>query len=250
MPKFFIKNKQKNNNKIIIIGQDVKHIKNVLRKKINDEIIICNSETSKDYIGKIKEITDEKIECEIIENIEENVESNVQISIFQGLPKADKMELIIQKAVELGVHEITPVEMQRCIVRIDNKDKMKKIQRWQKISEVAAKQCGRNIIPNINNITDLKNVCNLCQNYDIVLVAYENEKENKLKYEIEKIKEKIKSDMKIAILIGPEGGIDEKEIEMLEKSDKVKIITLGKRILRTETVALNMLSILMYELED
>ena len=250
MPKFFIKNKKKSNNKIIIIGQDVKHIKNVLRKKINDKIIVCNSETTRDYICKIKDITDEKIECEIIENIEENVESNVQISIFQGLPKADKMELIIQKSVELGAYDITPVEMQRCIVKLEDKDKIKKIQRWQKISEVAAKQSGRNIIPNINNIIDLENVCNLCQNYDIVLVAYENEKENKLKYQIKKIKEKIKSDIKIAILIGPEGGIDEKEIEILKEIDNVKIITLGKRILRTETVALNMLSILMYELED
>ena len=250
MPKFFIKNEQKSNNKIIIIGQDVKHIKNVLRKKINDKIIVCNSETTRDYICKIKDITDEKIECEIIENIEENVESNVQISIFQGLPKADKMELIIQKSVELGAYDITPVEMQRCIVKLEDKDKIKKIQRWQKISEVAAKQSGRNIIPNINNIIDLENVCNLCQNYDIVLVAYENEKENKLKYQIKKIKEKIKSDIKIAILIGPEGGIDEKEIEILKEIDNVKIITLGKRILRTETVALNMLSILMYELED
>ncbi len=250
MPKFFIKNEQKSNNKIIIIGQDVKHIKNVLRKKINDKIIVCNSETTRDYICKIKDITDEKIECEIIENIEENVESNVQISIFQGLPKADKMELIIQKSVELGAYDINPVEMQRCIVKLEDKDKIKKIQRWQKISEVAAKQSGRNIIPNINNIIDLENVCNLCQNYDIVLVAYENEKENKLKYQIKKIKEKIKSDIKIAILIGPEGGIDEKEIEILKEIDNVKIITLGKRILRTETVALNMLSILMYELED
>ena len=250
MPKFFIKNEQKSNNKIIIIGQDVKHIKNVLRKKINDEIIVCNSETTRDYTCKIKDVTDEKIECEIIENIEENVESNVQISIFQGLPKADKMELIIQKSVELGAYDINPVEMQRCIVKLEDKDKIKKIQRWQKISEVAAKQSGRNIIPNINNIIDLKKVCNLCQNYDIVLVAYENEKENKLKYQIKKIKEKIKSDIKIAILIGPEGGIDEKEIEILKEIDNVKIITLGKRILRTETVALNMLSILMYELED
>ena len=250
MPKFFIKNEQKSNNKIIIIGQDVKHIKNVLRKKINDKIIVCNSETTRDYICKIKDITDEKIECEIIENIEENVESNVQISIFQGLPKADNMELIIQKSVELGAYDITPVEMQRCIVKLEDKDKIKKIQRWQKISEVAAKQSGRNIIPNIKNIIDLKKVCNLCQNYDIVLVAYENEKENKLKYQIKKIKEKIKSDIKIAILIGPEGGIDEKEIEILKEIDNVKIITLGKRILRTETVALNMLSIVMYELED
>ena len=158
------------------------------------------------------------------------------------------MELIIQKSVELGVKEIIPIEMKRCVVKLNEKDQNKKIDRWQKISEVAAKQCGRNIIPKINNVINIKNICNLCENYDIVLVAYENEKENKLKYELEKLKSQNKEQLKIAIVIGPEGGLEENDVNLLKESG-AKVITLGNRILRTETVALNMISIIMYELE-
>ena len=122
------------------------------------------------------------------------------------------------------------------------------MQRWQKIAEVAAKQSGRNRIPSINEIKSIQNICNLCQEYDIVIVAYENEKENKLKQELEKLKKKQIQNLKIAILIGPEGGIDNSEIELL-KENRAKIVTLGNRILRTETVALNVLSIIMYEFE-
>ena len=249
MPKFFVNNNQIKDNKIEIIGEDIKHIKKVLRKKVEDEITICDKESSQDYLCKIAKIDDEKIECEILEKIEGIVEPRIKVTIFQGLPKADKMELIIQKSVELGVNEITPVEMNRSIVKFDNKDKEKELQRWRKISEVASKQCGRNIIPDINEIINVKNICNLCPNYDIVLVAYENEKTNRLKDEIKKLKNNTKKDLKIGVVIGPEGGIEEKEIEILKQSN-AKIITLGKRILRTETVALNILSILMYELED
>lgn len=141
-----------------------------------------------------------------------------------------------------------PVEMKRCVVKLTEKDKIKKLQRWQKIAEVASKQSGRNTIPKINPIKSIKNICNLCQEYDIVIVAYENEKENKLRYELEKIKARQIDNLKIAILIGPEGGIDKEEIDLL-KEKGAKIVTLGNRILRTETVALNVLSIIMYELE-
>ena len=250
MPKFFVDKNQIRNNKVEIIGTDVNHIKNVLRASIGEKLEICDSSTKQDYLCEIENITKENIMCNIIEKLKTNVESDIQITVFQGLPKADKMELIIQKSVELGGYDIIPVEMKRSIVKLKENDKTKKLLRWQKISEVAAKQCGRNIIPEIKPIINVKNICNFIPEYDIVLVAYESEKENKLRYEIKKIKEQVKSNVKIAILIGPEGGIDEKEIEILRKIDNVKIITLGKRILRTETVALNMLSILMYELED
>ena len=158
------------------------------------------------------------------------------------------MELVIQKSVELGVYDITPLQMKRCVVKLNEKDKAKKIQRWQKISEVAAKQCGRNIIPKINNIVNVKEVCNLCNEYDIVLIAYENEKENTLKKELKNLKKLDKEEIKVAVIIGPEGGIAPEEIEMFEENG-AKIITLGNRILRTETVALSVLSIIMYELE-
>ena len=250
MPKFFVTEEQVNDEKIKIIGQDVKHIKNVLRKKVGNELMICNTSTKKDYLSEIISIEENCIECKIKEQIENKVESNIKVSILQGLPKADKMELIIQKSVELGVYEITPIEMKRCVVKLNEKDKIKKIERWQKISEVAAKQCGRNIIPNINQIINLKNVCNLFDKYDIVLVAYENENKNTLKNELEKIKQKYNNrEIKIGVIIGPEGGIDSEEIKMLQENGAITI-TLGKRILRTETVALNVLSIIMYELEN
>lgn len=250
MPKFFVTEEQVNDEKIKIIGQDVKHIKNVLRKKVGNELMICNTSTKKDYLSEIITIEENCIECKIKEQIENKVESNIKVSILQGLPKADKMELIIQKSVELGVYEITPIEMKRCVVKLNEKDKIKKIDRWQKISEVAAKQCGRNIIPNINQIINLKNVCNLFDKYDIVLVAYENENKNTLKNELEKIKQKYNNrEIKIGVIIGPEGGIDSEEIKMLQENGAITI-TLGKRILRTETVALNVLSIIMYELEN
>ena len=250
MPKFFVTEEQVNDEKIKIIGQDVKHIKNVLRKKVGNELMICNTSTKKDYLSEIISIEENCIECKIKEQIENKVESNIKVSILQGLPKADKMELIIQKSVELGVYEITPIEMKRCVVKLNEKDKIKKIDRWQKISEVAAKQCGRNIIPNINQIINLKNVCNLFDKYDIVLVAYENENKNTLKNELEKIKQKYNNrEIKIGVIIGPEGGIDSEEIKMLQENGAITI-TLGKRILRTETVALTVLSIIMYELEN
>ena len=250
MPKFFVTEEQVNDEKIKIIGQDVKHIKNVLRKKVGNELMICNTSTKKDYLSEIISIEENCIECKIKEQIENKVESNIKVSILQGLPKADKMELIIQKSVELGVYEITPIEMKRCVVKLNEKDKIKKIDRWQKISEVAAKQCGRNIIPNINQIINLKNVFNLFDKYDIVLVAYEDENKNTLKNELEKIKQKYNNrEIKIGVIIGPEGGIDSEEIKMLQENGAITI-TLGKRILRTETVALNVLSIIMYELEN
>ena len=244
MPKFFVPTNQIEKDKIVIQNDDVK---NVLRAKVDDKIDICDYNTSKNYVCKIEEIEDKVIRCKIIEEIDSNVESEVKVSIFQGIPKADKMELVIQKSVELGAHDITPIEMKRCVVKLKEKDKTKKIQRWQKISEVAAKQSGRDIIPRINNIININKLCESLEKYDLVLVAYENEKFNTLKNELIKIKNNKK--VKIAIIIGPEGGIDKSEIEQLEKYN-AKIVTLGNRILRTETVALSMLSIIMYELDS
>ena len=248
MPKFFVTTNQIEGKKISIQNEDVNHIKNVLRAKIDDTIEICDSITSKNYICKIEQIEEKNICCHIVEEIESNVEPHIQVSIFQGLPKADKMEWVIQKSVELGVYDITPVEMKRCVVNLKDKDKVKKIQRWQKISEGAAKQSGRDRIPTIHPVINVHTLCENIKEYDLVLVAYENEKINTLKQELQKIKQN-NAETKIAIIIGPEGGIDDKEIEHF-KENKAKIITLGNRILRTETVALNMLSVIMYELDS
>lgn len=246
MPKFFIKSDQKNKDIVEIKGQDVKHLRNVLRIKSGDEIQVGNSETMEEYTCRVEKVEKEKIYCKIIKESENNPEIDLQVTIFQGLPKADKMELVIQKSVELGAMQITPVEMKRCIVKFNEKDKNKKIERWQKISEVAAKQCGRSFIPKINNIIELKNICKISKEYDILIVAYEKENKQHIKSILKQLP--IKRPLKIGIIIGPEGGLEEEEVQILKDSG-VKSVTLGKRILRTETVALNLLSVIMYELE-
>ncbi len=249
MPKFFIENKNITNNIITIQGKDVNHIKNVLRKKSGDQLEICNKTTQQDYICEIDKLEEEKITCKILKKTENNAESKIKVTIYQGLPKSDKMELVIQKSVELGVYEIAPVEMKRCVVKLNEKDKNKKLERWQKISEVASKQSGRSIIPKINPVIKISEICEKCSQYDKFIVAYENEEETTLKQELKDIKNEQDKEIKIGVLIGPEGGIDSTEIEYLQKNG-AKIITLGKRILRTETVALNILSIIMYELDS
>lgn len=246
MPKFFVKSNQIVENVINITGTDVNHITNVLRLKVNDKIQACNEETEDNYITEIIETNKENIKCKILEKLINKAEAGIDITIFQGLPKADKMELIIQKCTELGVKEITPVQMERSIVKLDSKSEAKKIERWQKIAEVASKQCERDRICKINNVVNIENICNMCSKYDIVLVPYENEENKSLKQELKKLKSK---NLKIAIVIGPEGGFEQKEIEQL-KQNGGQIVTLGKRILRTETVAIAMASIIMYELAD
>ena len=245
MSKFFVKDNQINNNSIDIVGEDVNHIANVLRMKKEDEVQICNQETGENYITKIISFSKDKIECEIVKKIIETVESNVDITLFQGIPKFDKMELIIQKNTEVGVKKIVPVLMERTVVKLDEKTANKKIERWQKIAEVAAKQSMRDIIPEIENIIKLQDITK--QDYDEVLVAYENEEKNMLKQELKKLQGKDR--YKIAIVIGPEGGISEKEIEIL-KNMGASFVSLGKRILRTETAGIVMSGNIMYELED
>ena len=228
MSKFFVRDEQIKNDIIKIQGQDVNHIKNVLRKKVGDEIIICNSDKEYTYLCDITKIEKESIECKIVRGLED-FKSNIKVTIMQGLPKKDKMDLVIQKSVELGCYDIQPVDMERCIVKYDEKDKKKKIERWQKVSEVAAKQCDRNFIPKVNNIMKLKNICNLLSEYDIVILAYEKEEKIKLKEALKMIKEKYgENEIKIAVIIGPEGGISLKEVEMIKENDNVVTVTLGK----------------------
>ena len=215
---------------------------------VGEILQICDIDSSKNYICEILELTAKSVTCKILEEIQSIAEGNVELHIFQGLPKADKMELIIQKGTELGVSEFVPVSFKRSIVKISPKDEKKKIDRWNKISEVAAKQSKRDIIPKVRNVESIKNVCNEIKNYDIVLLAYELEENNYIKNELLKIKN-TKENYKIAVIIGPEGGIEKEEVEVLENAG-AKVISLGKRILRTETVALQVSSIIMYELEN
>lgn len=251
MSKFFVKQNQINKDEIKILNEDVNHIKNVLRLTVADEIIICDEDNSINYMCNISEIEKDFIICKIKEILPNKAESNVDITIYQGLPKADKMELIIQKSTELGANKIVPVALKRCIVKLEGKDEKKKIERWQKIAEVASKQSGRDLIPKIENIQKVTNIVENINNFDLFFVAYEEEKETFLKDVLKNISplKNSKENIKVGFLIGPEGGIAKEEVETL-KNAGAKVISLGNRILRTETVALSVTSIIMYELEN
>ena len=252
MPKFFVNSEQVDNGEIRIIGDDVNHIKNVLRMKVDDVFNVCDNINSINYKVKIDSFESESVVCKILEKCENLAESNVKVHIYQGLPKADKMELIIQKSVELGVEKIIPVEMKRCVVKLDGKDKLKKVDRWNKISEVAAKQSGRDIIPEICQVETVKQMTEKFDEYDLVILCYENEKDLFIKDVLRDSKVidilHENNGIKIAVIIGPEGGIDSSEVNVMNEKG-ARVVSLGNRILRTETVAISLLSIIMYEFE-
>ena len=248
MGKFFVKTNQIEENKINILNDDVNHIKNVLRLNVLDNIEICNKDTGENYNCKISNILNNRIECNIINKIDSTTEGNVKIDVYQGLPKFDKMEKKKKKGTELGVTNFIPVKFNRCIVKIDKKDENKKIDRWQKIAEVASKQSGRDFVPNVKKVIGINEICDIINKYDIVFLAYELENNNFIKNELSKLNG-TKEQYNIAIIIGPEGGLEEREVKILETSG-AKVVSLGKRILRTETASMQMVSIIMYELED
>lgn len=244
MHQFFVEPENIQGNKIVITGEDVNHIKNVLRMKVGDEIAVSNGVDGKEYRCGIVSISEEVL-CELRFVKEDGVELPSKITLFQGLPKADKMELIVQKAVELGVYEIVPVSMGRCIVKLDEKKQKSKISRWQGIAESAAKQSKRRIVPQVTSVMSMKEACKYASEMDIVLVPYELAEDMPKTRELI---EAIKPGQKIGFFIGPEGGFEEMEIALAMEAG-AKPITLGKRILRTETAGFTVLSILMYHLE-
>lgn len=244
MHQFFVEPENIQGNKIVITGEDVNHIKNVLRMKVGDEIAVSNGVDGKEYRCGIVSISEEVL-CELRFVKEDGVELPSKITLFQGLPKADKMELIVQKAVELGVYEIVPVSMGRCIVKLDEKKQKSKISRWQGIAESAAKQSKRRIVPQVTSVMSMKEACKYASEMDVVLVPYE------LAEDMPKTRELIEAinpGQRIGFFIGPEGGFEEMEIALAMEAG-AKLITLGKRILRTETAGFTVLSILMYHLE-
>lgn len=247
MYKFFVTDNQIKDNYIDIIKDDVNHIKNVLRLGIDEEIQVCVINNSINYLCKIVELDNKFVRCKILNKLESTSEPKTYLHVFQGLPKAEKMETIIQKCTELGVSEITPVAMKRCVVKLDDKTGVKKVQRWQKIAEVAAKQSKRDKIPTVNLPINIKNLYEKIVNYDIVLVAYENEEDISIKKILQDVEKK--ENLKVAVIVGPEGGIEDKEIEEL-KSVGAKVVTLGKRILRTETAPIVLASVIMYEFDE
>ena len=245
MYQFFVEPSQIQGTKVVITGNDVNHIKNVLRMQPGEEIAVSNGEDGKEYRCGIEELNEDEIVCTLRFVKEDGVELPSRIYLFQGLPKADKMELIVQKAVELGVYEIIPVATKRAVVKLDEKKAKSKITRWQTISEAAAKQSKRRIVPEIHSVMSFKEAVNYAKEMPVKLIPYE------LAEGMEKTKELI-SNLKpgedIAIFIGPEGGFEESEIQAALENG-IEPITLGKRILRTETAGFTVLSWIMYQLE-
>ena len=239
MYNFFVDESNRNGNTYYIDGSNCNHIKNVLRMKVGDTILLSNNGTS--HLCELVSFAEECIEAVIIEENYNDTNLPVSIYLFQGLPKSDKMELIIQKAVELGVDGIIPVEMSRCVVRLDDKKKKSKTSRWQSIAESAAKQSKRNSIPKVFEVLTYKQALAKAKTLDLVLVPYES-KNGML--DTKKALNKIQSGMSIGIFIGPEGGFDNNEIEAATDIGG-EIISLGKRILRTETAAITAVGMCM-----
>lgn len=241
---FFVSEEQINGENAYIEGSDVNHIANVLRMKPGEELLI-SVRGDWDYLCKIVDIETDRVNLKVLESMEQR-ELPVNITLLQGIPKSDKLEMIIQKAVELGVSEIIPVKTKRVVVKIDEKKADTKVNRWNAIAESAAKQSKRSIIPKVYEPMSIDNALEIVKDFGVKLIPYENadgiDKTRRILDNMDKTKN-------IAVFIGPEGGFEESEVERIKNSG-FEVITLGKRILRTETAGLALLSNIMIRLED
>ena len=236
---FFADENARQGNYFYITGPDYNHIKNVLRMKQGEEFLVsCGGISS---LCKLVSFEGDSAVAEIIEEDYQSTDLPIKIYLFQGLPKADKMELIIQKAVELGVHAIVPTEMSRCVVKLDDKKKKSKTQRWQAIAESAAKQSKRSAVPEVYEALSYKGALDIAKDLDVLMIPYECHDGME---STKKARSKIKSGSSVGIIIGPEGGFEESEVERAI-SVGGESISLGKRILRTETAAITAVGMTM-----
>ncbi len=243
MFQFFVEPDQIREDKIVITGSDVNHIKNVLRMRTGEQLRISDNE-GRDFYCEIDHMEERQIILHITSQAEDT-EPSIKIVLFQGLPKGDKMELVIQKAVELGVSEIIPVSMKNCVVKLDEKKAKAKQARWQAIAESAAKQSKRSIIPRIGHVMKFPEAAEYARKLDVRLLPYENQRGMAHTREV---MGGISKGSTVGIFIGPEGGYDSQEIALVQ--NEMEMISLGNRILRTETAGLCALSMLIYALED
>ena len=239
MYNFFIEKDRFDGSYYHLDGKDYNHAKNVLRLKVGEQVLISHDQ--KCNLCEISKITDSEILLTILESDYMDTSLPINIYLFQGLPKSDKLELIIQKAVELGADAIIPVDTARSIVKIEEKKKESKTARWQAIAESASKQSKRTSIPKVYPPMSFKNAIDFCKDLDLVILPYENS------FGMECTKDalkNIKSGMKIGVFIGPEGGFEQSEVDLATENG-AKVVSLGKRILRTETAAITALSMIM-----
>ena len=240
MHRFFVTKDAVGEGTILIKGEDVAHITKVLRLKCGESVIACDGNKT-DYLCTVSNIEKDSVVLRIESSSQNEAESKTRITLYQGVPKSDKMDFIIQKCVELGVCKVVPVETARCVAKI--KDGDKKRVRWQRIAEEAAKQCGRGIIPEIADVCSFKQA--IKNVHDLKLMPYECEKDGNLSAAIGGVEKGVD----IAIYIGPEGGFEQSEADAASASG-VKTVTLGKRILRCETAGIATVSAIMYALGE
>lgn len=244
MHHFFVPQEAVEETRITVTGPDVNHIKNVLRMRPGEEVLITTKD-GEDFLCRIASVEEKAVEAQILSR-QEGKELPLDLYLFQGLPKGDKMELIIQKAVELGVYKVIPVMTQNTVVKLDQKKEQAKLRRWQAVSESAAKQSKRSRIPEIGGVASFSEALRQASFLDRIWIPYERaDGMETLKKELEAIGSGVRS---IGIFIGPEGGFQEKEVEEAEKAGACAI-SLGKRILRTETAGMAVLSLLMLKAE-
>ncbi|HIW21663.1 MAG TPA: 16S rRNA (uracil(1498)-N(3))-methyltransferase [Candidatus Dorea intestinavium] len=244
MQLFFVDKEAVKEDFVHISGRDVNHIRNVLRMKEGEEVMV--SDETSFYLSTIKEISKEEVLLKVKEQKEIDTELPASLYLFQGLPKKDKMDFIIMKTVELGVHTIVPVATKRAVVKLDEKKADKKLIRWQQIAETAAKQSKRGRIPKVNEVLSFKEALLMAKDLDVILCPYEEAKG--MNYTKEVLGQ-LEKGCRIGIFIGPEGGFAQSEVAELQEAG-AKVITLGKRILRTETAGMFVLSVLSYLLES
>lgn len=242
MQQIFVDANQIDRDQVLVLGQDAKHLSRVVRIRVGERIRVSVHD-GKNYFATVSEVEKDRVvadlECE-----SEDTESENRIYLFQGLPKGSKFETIIEKTVELGVYEIIPVEMKNCVVKLDDKKKESKTKRYQAVAESAAKQSKRSIIPNVHEVMKYEEALDYAREIsDVILLPYENEDGMKA---TKAALEKIKPGTSVSVFIGPEGGFAPEEIE---KSQDAEIISLGKRILRTETAAIATVAMLMLHSE-
>lgn len=242
---FFAMHENIHDDYIDIVGSDVNHVKNVLRLVVGDDVLISSGDNI-DYTCKIVSESDDCIRADIISKDEVGKELPSRVYLFQGLPKGDKMELVIQKMIELGAYEIVPVSMKRSVVKLDAKKAKSKVDRWNAIAQSAAKQSKRSIIPMVYEVCTFKQALEYADSLDIKLLPYECAEGMK---HTKDVINSINNGQSVGIFIGPEGGFDSCELEDAREHGW-DIITLGKRILRTETAGMMLMSVLMYNMEE
>lgn len=245
MHRFFVEPGNIGEKEIVITGADVNHIRNVLRMRTEEEVLIADGQGA-EYRCKLIELSENEVRAQILWKLDGNAELASAITLFQGLPKSDKMDLIVQKCVELGVDRIVPVSTKRAVVKLDAKKEQTRLKRWNTISESAAKQSGRGVIPEVSGVMSFGKALEEAKKLDVLLIPYERAEHMA---ETRRVMGEIRPGQSVGIFIGPEGGFEESEVEEAVAAG-AKAITLGKRILRTETAGLAVMAMLGYLLEE